>query len=146
MVLLLNWCCWCTIAAAALVLLLHWCWCIGALIHWCRCTPFNIPDKQGQVFPVLVLFYTTHTLHIFAFDTNLQYFAFSYISIICSLYLHKFSYDSQIHNVLTCVNTLHFSEWNLLTFFPFDNLHDSEVGVYDTLCIPPVLESILPES
>ena len=91
-------------------------------------------------------FYTTHILHIFAFDTNLQYFAFSYISIICSLYLHKFSYDSQIHNVLTCVNTLHFSEWNLLIFFLFDNLHDSEVGVYDTLCIPPVLESILPES
>ena len=56
-------------------------------------------------------------LYIFAFDTNLQYFAFSYISIICSLYLHKFSYDSQIHNVLTCVNTLHFSEWNLFNFF-----------------------------
>ena len=78
------------------------------VMQWCRCTPFNIPDKQGQVFPVLVLFYTTHTLHIFAIDTNLQYFAFSYILIICSL--HKFSYDSQIHNILTCVNTLHFSE------------------------------------
>ena len=35
---------------------------------------------------------------------------FSYISIICSLHLHKFLYDSQIHNILTCVNTLHFSE------------------------------------
>ena len=56
-------------------------------------------------------------LYIFAFDTNLQYFAFSYISIICSLYLHKFSYDSQIHNVLTCVNTLHFSEWICFNFF-----------------------------
>ena len=55
-------------------------------------------------------------LYIFAFDTNLQHFAFSYISIICSLYLHKFSYDSQIHNVLTCVNTLHFSEWNFVSF------------------------------
>ena len=39
----------------------------------------------------------------FAFDTNVQYFAFSHNLIICSLHLHKFSYDSQIHNVLTCV-------------------------------------------
>ena len=49
-------------------------------------------------------------MHIFAFDTNLQYFAFSYILIICSLHLHKFLYDYQVHNILTCVNTLHFSE------------------------------------
>ena len=158
--LLLYLCCSQTGAAAKLVLLLNWCSCqIGALLllrtgaasalmlmQWCRCTPFNIQDKQGQAFPVLVLFYTTHTLHIFAIDTNLQYFAFSYILIICSLHLHKFSYDSQIHNVLTCVNTLHFSEWNSFKYFsPFDNLYNSEVGVCDTLCIPPDLESILPE-
>ena len=61
-------------------------------------------------------FYTAHILHISAFDI-LQYFAFSYISIICSLYLHKFSYDSQIHNVLTCVNKLHFSEWIFFILF-----------------------------
>ena len=56
----------------------------------------------------------------------LQYFAFSYILIICSLHLHEFSYNSQIHNVLTRVNTLHISEWNyfLLHFFLFDDLRD----------------------
>ena len=80
-----------------------------------------------------------------AFDKNLKYFAFSYLLIICSLHLPELSYDSQIHNVLTCVITLHFSEWIFLLFF-FYNLHDSEVGVYDTLRIPPVLESILPET
>ena len=75
----------------------------------------------------------------------LQYFAFSYILIICSLHLHTFSYDSQIRNVLTCVNTLHFSG-SFFSFCVFDNLHDAEVGVYDTLCIPPVQESILPKT
>ena len=72
--------------------------------------------------------------------------AFSYILIICSLHLHKFSYNSQIHNVLTCVNTLHFSEWDFFIYFFYNDLHDSEVWLYDTLCITPVLESVLPET
>ena len=64
-----------------------------------------------------IFFYTIHILHIFAFDTNFQLFAISYILIICSLRLHKFCYDSQIHNVLTCGNTLNFSEWIFFHFF-----------------------------
>ena len=126
----------------------------GALLPWCQidlvpnCPVPNCPVAKmyGAKFPWYrlwlarkifrtYLFYTTHILHIFDFDTNLQYFAFSYILIICSLHLHEFSYNSQIHNVLTRVNTLHISEWNyfLLHFFLFDDLRDWEVGVYDTL-------------
>ena len=101
--------------------------------------PGTVCDLQGK-FSVYI-FLTTRILNIFAFDKYFQYFASLYILSICNLHLHKCSNISQIHNVLTCVNTF-FRVDCFLHFFLFDDL---EVGVYDTLCIPPVLESILPE-
>ena len=107
LVLLLNWCCWCTIAAA------YWCCCCidaDSMVHRCigvdapllisraECFPFRYFFTQLIFFIFLLLIQTCNILPI------------SYILIICSLHLHKFSYDSQIHNILTCVNTLHFSE------------------------------------
>ena len=76
----------------------------------------------------------------------LQYFAFSYILIFCSLHLHEFSYDSQIHNFFNMCKPITFFRVFFFHFVFFYDLHDSEVGVYDTLCIPPVLESILPKT
>ena len=71
-------------------------------IVWCQivwCQISLVPFVAFKANCQYIFLFTTHIFHIFAFDTHLQYLAFSYISIICSLHLHRFSYDSQIDNV-----------------------------------------------
>ena len=157
---------WCQIFLVTNCLMLY---CHGAKLTWCQIVQYQIvllpkcmmpkcmvPNCMVPNFPGTVCdLQGKFSVHIFF--TQLIFCIFFLLMQISNILAvqtfllfavcicKKFHTILKSHNVLTCVNTLNFSEWDFLYIF-FNDLHDSEVWLYDTLFIPPILESMLPET